>query len=72
MNWVTNIPRSVKGLWPRRSGVEYVEGPPQATLEYSVEQLRRRKIVGAYVAIPLDEYYRLPIIKHLDNVPEKS
>ena len=67
MNWVTNIPRSIKGLWPRRSGVEYIEGPPQATAEFTVEQLQQRRIVGAYVDIPLEQYYQLPRIKQLDK-----
>ena len=27
--WVTNFPRSVRGFWPRRRGVNYFEGPPK-------------------------------------------
>lgn len=61
--WITNHPKSVKGLWPRRDGVEYIEGKPKATHVYSVEELQKQNIIGVYVDMIEDEYYKLPIIK---------
>jgi hypothetical protein len=65
--WITNHPKSVKGLWPRRDGVEYIEGEPKATSVYSVEDLQKQNIIGVYVDITSDEYYKLPIIKFFKN-----
>ena len=61
--WITNHPKSIKGLWPRRSGVEYIQGEPKATDVYSVEQLKSQGLVGAYVDMDAEDYYKLPIIK---------
>ena len=63
MNWITNHPGSLKGMWPRRLGVEYIEGEPKATEKYSAEKLKQEGLIGVYVNIPLQDYYDLPIIK---------
>ena len=61
--WITNHPKSIKGLWPRRSGVEYIQGEPKATAAYSVDELKSQGLVGAYVDMDAEEYRKLPIIK---------
>lgn len=66
--WITNHPKSVKGLWPRRDGVEYIEGMPKATLVYSVEDLIKQNIIGVYVDMTPEEYYKL----HIINSPKKK
>lgn len=63
LTWITNNPKSVKNLWPRRFGVEYIEGAPKATDIYSVEELRAQNIIGVYVNINKETYNRLPLIK---------
>lgn len=60
--WITNHPKSIKGLWPRRDGVDYIQGEPKATDVYSIEQLKNQNIIGVYVDIPAEQYYTLPII----------
>lgn len=63
LTWITNNPKSVKSLWPRRFGVEYIEGAPKATDIYSVEELRAQNIIGVYANISKDTYNKLPLIK---------
>ena len=65
--WITNHPKSVKGLWPRRDGVQYLEGEPKATSVYTVEDLKKQKIIGVYVDMIAEDYYKLPLI----NSPKK-
>lgn len=59
--WVTNQPKSIKGLWPRRIGVVYVEGPPKATESRTSEELTNEGLVGVYVDMPEVEYRKLPL-----------
>lgn len=68
LTWITNTPPPLQGLWPRREGVEYVEGRPKATAEYSVEELESQGLIGAYVKMSLSEYRKLPKI----NSPKKT
>jgi len=63
MLWITNHPKSLKGLWPRRAGCVYIEGEPKATFYYTQAQLKKQGCVGAYVNMPLEEYSRLPIVR---------
>ena len=56
MHWITNHPRTHKGMWPRRENVNYIDGPPKATDDYSVEDFENMRIVGVYVDISLEEY----------------
>ncbi len=60
--WVTNHPKSVKGMWPRRDGVEYIEGDPKATLKNSVEELKMQQLIGVYVDMDEESYRKLPVI----------
>lgn len=60
--WITNHPKSVKGMWPRRDGVEYVEGEPKATHKYSVDELKEQNLVGVYVNMDAESYFKLPLI----------
>lgn len=50
-------------MWPRRSGVEYIQGEPKATAAYSVAELKSQGLVGAYVDMDAEDYRKLPIIK---------
>ena len=61
--WITNHPKSLKGMWPRRAGVTYIEGPPKSTEAYSVSELVSQGLVGAYVDMPEAEYRKLPLIR---------
>jgi len=61
--WVTNHPKSLKGLWPRRKGVDYIQGPPKATAARSAEDLTASGLVGAYVNMTDEEYRQLPVIR---------
>lgn len=45
--WVTNFPRSIKGV--RKRNVKIIEGDPKPTKQYSTKQLKRMKIVGIYL-----------------------
>lgn len=60
--WVTNHPKSVKGMWPRRAGVDYIEGSPKGTHMYSSDELRRQNIIGVYVDMSPEDYYSLPVV----------
>lgn len=60
--WITNHPKSVKGMWPRRDGVEYIEGDPKATLKNSVEELKMQQLIGVYVDMDEETYRKLPVI----------
>lgn len=60
--WITNHPKSIKGLWPRRDGVEYIQGEPKSTKVYSVEELKKQGLIGVYVDMLAEQYYSLPII----------
>ena len=46
--WVTNVPRSVKGYWPRRDA-KYSQGDPKGSDKFPVEKLKELKIVGVYL-----------------------
>ncbi len=64
MIWITNHPKSVKGLWPRRAGCEYIEGEPKGRdPQFPVDALKNLGLVGIYVDMPEDEYRKLPIVK---------
>jgi hypothetical protein len=63
LTWVTNYPKSVKGLWPRRAFVNYIQGQPKATSKYNEHELVLQGLVGVYVDMPAEEYYELPLVK---------
>jgi len=63
MNWITNHPKPLKGMWPRRKGAEYFEGEPKGTTAYSSESLARQGLIGVYVKEPLEEYYKREVIR---------
>jgi len=63
MTWITNHPKSVKGMWPRRAGVDYIQGQPKATEAYTTEQLQSQGLVGVYVGITEKEYRKLPLVR---------
>lgn len=49
-------------MWPRRDGVEYIEGDPKATLKNSVEELKMQQLIGVYVDMDEETYRKLPVI----------
>ena len=61
--WVTNHPKTVKGMWPRRIGVVYIEGPPKATESRTAEKLASEGLVGVYVDMDENEYRKLPLAR---------
>lgn len=61
--WVTNHPKSLKGMWPRRIGAVYIEGPPKATTVHTTDELARQGLVGAYVDMNEAEYRNLPLAR---------
>lgn len=61
--WVTNHPKSLKGMWPRRIGVVYLEGRPKATEAHTSEELESQGLVGAYVDMDEAEYRKLPLAR---------
>lgn len=63
LTWITNHPKPLKSMWPRRAGVKYIEGFPNPTDRYTVEELLKMGIIGVYVDMPLSAYRKLPIIK---------
>jgi hypothetical protein len=65
MIWITNHPKPLKGMWPRRVGCTYIEGEPKATFVYTVEQLKEQGLVGVYVDMPVEEYEQLPLAKSM-------
>jgi hypothetical protein len=62
--WITNHPRSLKGLWPRRAGVQYIEGSPHATEWRTSEQLTAEGLIGVYVQGMTREEYRSHPLAH--------
>lgn len=64
MTWITNHPKPLKGMWPRRVGCEYVEGEPKGTDALRVDELKAQGYIGVYVNMPPDEYYKLPVAKN--------
>jgi len=64
MTWITNHPKSLKGLWPRRAGYTYIEGEPKKTEACSVQNLKSCGIIGIYVDMPDEDYRKLPIVKN--------
>jgi len=63
MIWITNHPKSLKGLWPRRAGCTYIEGEPKGTDIYSSAELSACDYVGIYVDMPEEEYRKLPVVR---------
>lgn len=54
--WVTNFPRSIKGL--KKRNVKLFEGEPVPCGPYTVEHLKQMKIIGIYLAEDCpDGYY---------------
>ena len=47
-DWVNNVPRNIRGYWPRRDA-EYYQGDPKGSETITVEELKERKIVGVYL-----------------------
>jgi hypothetical protein len=72
MTWITNQPRSLKSLWPRRVGVEYIEGPPHATPTYSSEELASKGYIGVYVNITKEEHSQLPLARNPEEYKRLS
>lgn len=64
MTWITNHPKPLKGMWPRRVGCEYVEGDPRGTDRYSDAVLKEHGLIGVYVDMPLDDYHKLPVARN--------
>jgi hypothetical protein len=64
MIWITNHPKPLKGMWPRRVGCTYVEGEPKGTDLYSPEQLKQKKIIGVYVDMSAVQYRSLPVARN--------
>jgi len=64
MNWITNHPKPLKGMWPRRVGCEYIEGDPKSTATYSTEELKVKGYIGVYVDMPIEEYKELHVVRN--------
>lgn len=64
MTWITNHPKPLKGMWPRRVGCEYVEGEPKGTDALRVDELKAQGYVGAYVGMSDREYRKLPVARN--------
>jgi hypothetical protein len=67
--WITNHPKPIKGMWPRRFPVEYIEGAPKPTKTYSAEELSQQGLIGVYVNMREEEYRKLPIAKTPKDMP---
>ena len=70
--WVTNNPKTIKSLWPRRSGVEYLQGPPKATFKYTAEELAKTGLVGVYVDMPEASYRALPVVRTPEELAKRK
>lgn len=68
--WITNHPKSIKGLWPRRVGCEYVKMRPRASETYTVKELEADGIVGVGVNMTREEYYALPVARNPEEFAE--
>ena len=64
MTWITNHPKPLKGMWPRRVGCEYVEGEPKGTDTLRVDELKGMGYIGAYVDMPDSKYRKLPLARN--------
>jgi hypothetical protein len=64
MTWITNHPKPLKGMWPRRAGCTYLEGEPKGTDSLRVEELKAQGYIGVYVDMPQQEYWQLPVAKN--------
>jgi hypothetical protein len=62
MTWITNHPKPIQSLWPRRAA-NYVEGLPKASEKYSVKELENQGLIGIYVDMSREDYDKLPILK---------
>lgn len=62
--WITNHPKSLAGLWPRRVGCEYVEMEPRGTPFRSTEQAKVDGDIGIGVRMKAEDYYALPVAKN--------
>lgn len=56
ITWITNHPKPLKGMWPRRFDVEYIEGDPKASDTYIVDELKAQNLIGVYIDIDVHEY----------------
>lgn len=70
MIWITNHPKSLKGLWPRRAGCVYIKGEPKASFFYTQKQLKKKGYIGVYVDMDEAEYRKLPIVKTPQELEE--
>ena len=70
LTWITNHPKSIKGLWPRRIGVDYIEGKPMGTHAYSSDELAQSGLIGVYVDMPMEQYRQLPLAKTPKDMPK--
>ncbi len=75
MTWITNHPKPLKGMWPRRVGCEYVEGESKGTDTLRVDELKGTDTlrvdelkgmgyIGAYVDMPDSKYRKLPLARN--------
>lgn len=64
MIWITNHPKPLKGMWPRRVGCTYIEGEPRGTEFYTSEWLKDRGLIGVYVDMAAEDYHNLPVAKN--------
>lgn len=62
--WITNHPKPLKGMWPRRVGCTYIEGDPKETPCMSVEALKGEGYIGVYVDMPAVQYRSLPVARN--------
>lgn len=62
MTWITNHPKPLKGMWPRRVGCKYVEGAPR--FMHDMAGLKTSHLIGVYVDMPDSEYRKLPVAKN--------
>ncbi len=62
--WITNHPKPLKGMWPRRVGCEYLEGDPQGTDSLRVDELKQQGYIGVYVDMPAVQYRSLPVARN--------
>lgn len=70
MIWITNHPKPLMSMWPRRAGCEYIEGPPKATFKYTVEEFESVGTIGVYVDMEESLYRKLPLMKNPKEMKE--
>ena len=64
MIWITNHPKPLKGMWPRRVGCTYLEGEPKGTDSLRVDELKAQGYIGVYVDMSQQDYRQLPLARN--------